>query len=200
MHRFSPFALVFPLAALVHCSGSSTTDVGADAAAGVDGSTDGAATGDSTTGDDSSSSDGSTTGDDAQADTATGDDGPTPDAAACGATGTTRAACVTCCATAHPQGAESLASDELACACTPDDCGPLDGGTATDAGDLGTGACTAECAAPSHDPGATCDTCLRRSVGSMTTHGPCYTQVTTACEADTACKAYATCELTCPAN
>jgi hypothetical protein len=205
MRRFSSFALFLavPVVALAHCGGSNATNVGGGDDAG-DASLDGAATGDATASD-GAGSDGSTSGDDGStlADTATGDDGADGDGSACGSNGGTRAACVTCCTTAHPQGAESLASDELACACTPEDCGSLEGGPATpDAGTggLGTGACSAECAMPGHNPGATCDVCLRRSVGSMTAHGPCYTQVSAACEADDACKAYAACELTCPAN
>jgi len=205
LSSFVPF-LAIPALALVHCSGSTVTGIGSsDASTGDDASIDGATSTDATTGDGSATDDSSTSGDDGStaADSAPADDASTADAAACGAPGTTRAACITCCTMAHPQGAESLASDELACACAPEECGGLEAGEgAADggAGALGTGACSAECAAPGHNPGATCDMCLRRSVGTMMTHGPCYAQVEAACESDTACKAYATCELTCPAN
>jgi hypothetical protein len=202
MRRLSRLVIALPIVVLAHCGGSSSTNLGSgdDASTSSDASLDGSADGsggDATTGEDGggddSSNDSST-----ESDTATGDDAA--DAATC-ASSATRADCVTCCTTAHPQGAQTLASDELACACTPEDCGPVEGGSsAGDAGDLGTGACTSECAAPGHAPGATCAMCLRRSVGSAMTHGPCYTQVSAACESDDACKAYATCELTCPAN
>jgi hypothetical protein len=204
MHRFSPFAFAVPLVVLAHCGGNSATSVGGDDASTIDAPLDGAVATDAAA-TDGTTSDGSTSGDDGAtlADASTGDDGSTTDGSACATSGATRAACVTCCAMAHPQGAQSLASDELACACTPEDCGPLEGGPANhDAGtsDLGTGACSAECAMPGHNPGATCDVCLRRAVGTMMAHGPCFTQVEAACESDDACKAYAACELTCPAN
>jgi collagen type VII alpha len=137
---------------------------------------------------------------------ASGDDGPTGDVgtpgetgapeaggdAGCTGTGTT---CRTCCRTDNPDGYKTLVTAELACACKPSVCGPLEAGAGdggSDASDIGVGACTGTCGGTTL-PDATCDKCLTDATGSMADPGECYTPVSTACENDAKCVAYVTC-------
>jgi hypothetical protein len=116
----------------------------------------------------------------------------------CTGTGTT---CRMCCRTTYSKGYDKLVTLELTCACGATVCGPLDSGLEEDAGAadasvLGTGACTSTCASKML-PDTTCDKCLNQSVGTMAAPGVCYSDVSTACEMDTDCVAYATCEMGC---
>jgi hypothetical protein len=137
-------------------------------------------------------------------DGAAGNDGPSSDAgtmetgaseagddAGCTGTGTT---CRTCCRTDYATGYKQLVVAELACACSPSVCGPLEAGAgdAGDASDLGVGACAGTCGGTTL-PNATCDKCLTDATGSMGDPGECYGPVSTACEGETDCVAYVTC-------
>jgi hypothetical protein len=155
----------------------------------------------------SGSDDGGTTVEDASLDAtadATGDatapaDGATEaEASVTCSTLATKAACEQCCATESPTGYADFLSDELSCACVPSVCGAFDGGAPTDAGTLGTGACTATCDDPKVKPDPTCAACLRRALGTTAAPGACGTSVRTACGANATCDAFLTCESTCP--
>jgi hypothetical protein len=107
-------------------------------------------------------------------DAGTAKDGPDP---AC-AEEPTQTACANCCATASPEGINTLNTAIVSCAC----------GTS--------GGCATECATevcddvPATD-GDECYTCLSSLLG---TTGACYTPVQTACLADPGCAAYLSCE------
>ncbi len=113
--------------------------------------------------------------------------------AGCTGTGTT---CRTCCRMSNAAGYKKLVEAELACACKPSVCGPLDAGAGdaggSDASDLGVGACADTCGGTAL-PTMACDKCLTDATGSMGDPGECYTPVSTACESDTDCVAYVTC-------
>lgn len=173
----------------VGCGGSSSSVPGGGDAS-VDAATDAAQF---ETGADS----GPTSGDDAS-----GDDSPvTVEAGSDGGCGGASASCRTCCRTEHTKGYDTLVVAEYECACKPGICGAVDGGAidagSADASTLGTGACANECATKS-TPGAACDACLVDSVGTMASPGPCYADVSKACQADTDCTAYVTCLQGCP--
>lgn len=173
---------------LLGCGGTSSGvgagDGGSDASTDVTSSTE--------TGSDgpASGNDGPTTGDvGTPAETGAPEAG---DDAGCTGTGTT---CRTCCRTDNPDGYKTLVTAELACACKPSVCGPLEAGAVdggSDASDLGVGACTGTCGGTTL-PDTTCDKCLTDATGSMADPGECYTPVSTACEKDAKCVAYVTC-------
>jgi hypothetical protein len=88
------------------------------------------------------SNDGAASGDGSSNSAADGGEGGTPDSGpVCFAAGATEDSCRACCEMEHPQGYQLFAQATLVCACEPQYCGPLDGGTAeggvTDAGDAG---------------------------------------------------------------
>jgi len=173
---------------LLGCGGTSTSGVGSGDG-GSDAASDGTASPD--TGGDGAAAG----GDGPTGDVATPGETGAPDAggdAGCTGTGTT---CRTCCRMDFATGYKKLVAAELACACKPSVCGPLEAGAGdggSDASDLGIGACAGTCGGTAL-PDATCDKCLTDATGSMADPGECYTPVSTACEMNTDCVAYVTC-------
>jgi hypothetical protein len=102
-----------------------------------------------------------------------------------------------------PGGVATLVKAELKCACYPNLCGSLDGGTdagAVDAGAdasvLGTGACAASCDTMAQ-PDPTCLRCLSEATGTQANPQHCFASVSAACQADPSCIAYVMCVGTC---
>ncbi|HEY3820835.1 MAG TPA: hypothetical protein VGL81_26910 [Polyangiaceae bacterium] len=156
------------------------------------GAMDGTSTAD-TGGDASGGNDATSGGDVATTETGSPEAG---DDAGCTGTGMT---CRTCCRTDYAAGYKKLVAAELACACKPSICGPLDAGAVdggSDASDLGIGACAGTCGGTTL-PATACDKCLTDATGSMADPGECYTSVSMACEKDTDCVAYVTCATGC---
>ncbi len=82
-------------------------------------------------------------------------------------------ACITCCETAHPQGANTYIGALVSCLCEPANCST---------------ACSATlCASTPANPDSTCSACLN------TKSSGCGTDVQTACSADPDCVAFAGC-------
>jgi hypothetical protein len=95
------------------------------------------------------------------------------------------AECLACCGVENPQGAQVLAEDAFACACTPATCETE---------------CAAACsgsldAGESLDAGAGCEACIS---GLLKSPDACVAMVLVKCNKDATCKAFVTCEEGCP--
>jgi hypothetical protein len=117
-------------------------------------------------------------------------DGPAGEGGACKAVKKTD--CLSCCEKAHPKGHHELVTAQLTCACTPELCGPLEGGKGFDSGALGEGSCNRSCGtttAPDRD----CIKCLGTATGTKKDPASCYTSVEATCMKDPECVTYKDC-------
>jgi hypothetical protein len=104
-------------------------------------------------------------------------------------TGIKKGECVSCCSKAYPTGAKAYLEAELACACVPELCGPVDGGPpdggtrdgGVDGSAIGEGACEATCGSATAKPSRVCETCLREVTGTAKKPEHCYMSVSDAC-------------------
>jgi hypothetical protein len=127
----------------------------------------------------------------------------------------TSATCEDCCNTNYPAGAQMFDMLTLQCACAASLCGPLDGGTddagavdagspdaasldagSEDAGVYGVGACTATCNQTA-EPNAACNTCIRDTLGSLSSPGICGNVLAADCLTNAVCRPFLSCIAQC---
>lgn len=192
-------------ASLLACGSSTSNDTGAS-----DASTPDATSGSSSGGQDSGGGSGDSS-----------EDAGFDAAPVCPGKGTQ---CESCCDTNFAAGSQKFDQITLQCACAPQYCGGPDGGEdsgsqdagsfdagsvdasaedggssdagSPDAGVYGTGACAATCDG-TQAPNAACNTCIRTSLGSESSPGPCGADILAYCATDAVCQPYLQCVVNC---